>query len=240
MPRRVFRQRRRVATAAGRASRASSKFAYTFGFILTAIMGATSAQRARVLARTPSSSSASPPPQCPGNSGARRRARHGEEAVHRVGNRASSARSCTSSPPARNDAASPSRRRSRPLLLLLTVWRSTVASTSPWRARPLRARRRAVTAPSPQPSPAPPLVLKGKATASLLPRPHTQRRRRAARELCAACCRGKQGFTAQCGIPVHRRCHAWKGDRIRRSCLVQGRAIKLCSRLRAGTTMHWH
>ena len=108
-------------------------------------------------------------------------ARRRSMAPSRAGRRASSARSCTSSPFASNAAASPRRRRSRHLLLHAD---STVAAPSPWRARPLRARRRAVTAPSPQPSPAPPLVLEGKAIASLL---QPQRRRRAARELCAAC-----------------------------------------------------
>jgi hypothetical protein len=124
-------------------------------------------------------------------------------APSRAGRRASSARSCTSSPFASNAAASPRRRCSRHLLLHAD---STVAAPLPWRARPLCARRRAVTAPSQQPSPAPPLVLEGKATASLLPRQHMQKRRRAARELCAACCIGKQGLAAQSGIPVHRQC----------------------------------
>ena len=169
----VFRQRR-VATAAGRAC---SKFAHTFGFILTAIMGATPAQRARVLARpcaASSSGSASPPrpPPCPGNR-AGRGARHGEEAVH----------GAEQGRPPRVERevvhVQPLREQRRRVALLLHADR-TVAAPSPWRARPLCARRRAVTAPSPQPSPAPPLVLEGKATASLLPRPHTQRRR----ELC--------------------------------------------------------
>ncbi len=156
-------------------------------------------------------------------------------APSRAGRRASSARSCTSSPPRaqrrRVAAPSPQPSPAPPADSVAPHRAVTVASTT--LARPAPHRHRAVAADFACSSSRP----RGEGNRWSPAAP--ARTRNAARELCAACCRGKQGLTAQSSIPVHRRCHAWKGGRIRRYRFVRGRAINLCSRLRAGTTMHW-
>ncbi len=78
-----------------------------------------------------SSGSASPPPPCPGNSGARRGARHGEEAPWRREGPAEKVHDAEKGQP--------------PLVECEVV-----------HVQPPRAKRRRVAAPSPQPSPAPP------------------------------------------------------------------------------------